>query len=116
MFAAIWNDWLGSMFVQFFAQIGAVPTHKAIVDRCRGFGSGKKLAEVTRMVAWPRYFDVPMVALHATGPKTTEPKSPMTVAVVRHCATEPSTQSGAVLLELSRPECGTVVGIHSRRM
>src|SRR5215468_5793133 len=30
------------------------------------------------------------------------------VAVVRRGATAPSTQSGAVLLELSRPECGTV--------
>jgi hypothetical protein len=38
------------------------------------------------------------------------------VAVVRHGATAPFTQSGAVLLELSRPECGTVVGINSRRM
>jgi len=28
----------------------------------------------------------------------------------------PFTQSGAALLELSRPECGTVVGTQSRRM
>ena len=33
------------------------------------------------------------------------------VAVVRHGASAPSSKSGAVLLELSRPECGTVVGI-----
>ena len=32
------------------------------------------------------------------------------VAVVRHGATAPLIQSGAALLELSRPECGTVVG------
>jgi len=33
------------------------------------------------------------------------------VAVVRRGAQPPSSQSGAVPLELSRPECGTVVGI-----
>ena len=38
------------------------------------------------------------------------------VAVVRHGATAPFWDSGAVLLELSRPECRTVVGINSRRM
>jgi hypothetical protein len=38
------------------------------------------------------------------------------VAVVRHGATTPFTKSGAVLLELSIPECGTVVGINSRWM
>jgi hypothetical protein len=37
---------------------------------------------------------------------------PGDVAVVRHGTTAPFIQSGAVLLELSRPECGTVVGIN----
>ena len=29
-----------------------------------GFRSGKKVAEVTRIVSWPRDFDAPMVPLH----------------------------------------------------
>jgi hypothetical protein len=28
------------------------------------FGSGKKVAEVARIVSWPRHFDAPMVPLH----------------------------------------------------